>query len=51
VEVFRLGNKGISGDIASMKKFLTLGVTLAILAGFIFVSFAAKKTTNKNQTS
>ena len=40
---FVLATRGSLDDTVLMKNILTLGVTLAILAGFIFVSFAAQK--------
>ena len=46
---FVLATRGSLDDTVLMKNILTLGVTLAILAGFIFVSFAAQK--NNEQKS
>jgi type 1 glutamine amidotransferase len=46
---FVLATRDSLDDTVSMRKILTLGVTLAILAGFVFVSFAAQK--NNEQKS
>ncbi|MDB4420664.1 hypothetical protein N9269_05695, partial [Akkermansiaceae bacterium] len=45
---FVLARRASLGDDGNMKNRLTLGVALMLLASFVFVSFAAKKDSEKD---